>query len=165
MGSAGKGLACDFLPYVPRCGHMLGLYIVYYHTYIVTYIIFVYMIQMWCAVVKWLSCTFHVFKVYSIVYYTSGHMLWNGMLRTWKPTQVKLLDSSDSHTQPRTHSFRLILIFCFLVAIYGKELAMTVLWMLFIFLIRHATASHQNLNGKRRIASLFVQIALDCIAD
>ena len=79
--------------------------------------------------------------------YTSGHMLRTGILRTWNPTQVKSLYSSDS--QAKTYSFRRILIVCFLVAIYGKELAMTVLWMLFIFLIRHATASHRNLSSKR----------------
>lgn len=41
--------------------------------------------------------------VYNIVYYTSGHMLRTGILRTWKPTLVKSLDSSDKDLQLHTH--------------------------------------------------------------
>ena len=35
--------------------------------------------------------------------YTSGHMLRTGILRTWKPTLVKSLDSSDKDLQLQTH--------------------------------------------------------------
>ena len=119
--------AIHMIPYFVLHSHMLAPYILYYMYVHIWYCIIVSLYHWYISVVRSHTVT--------------------TVLQTWDPPQVK----SYQLTQPRTHSFSLILIFSFLVAIYGKELAMSVLWMLFIFLIRHTTASHWNLNGKRRI--------------
>lgn len=108
LWAAAKGLACDFLPYVLRRGHMLVLYIVHYthDTYICCacdlYNMCVHetnVVRRGQVLVLYIPCNI----VYNIVYYTSGHMLRTGILRTWKPTLVKSLDSSDKDLQLQTH--------------------------------------------------------------